>query len=186
MRTLLISVIMLYVLVGCEQKYIEPFKVYTIKEGQHSSVIKSESLQSTKLKFKAKFDESVMYTSELAENQWDTNKLLGFSDCNSNHQQNSARFGWRWAENQLEIAAYVYANGERIIEYIGSIEINQAANFKIEISGKHYIFTLNNYPPVKIERGSTCDVGLYYMLWPYFGGDETPDHDIHIYIKREY
>jgi len=186
MRKLLISVILLYSLVGCEQKYIEPFKVYTIKEGQHSSVIKSESLQSTKLNFKAKFNQSVIYSSKIAENQWDTNKLLGFSDCNSHHQQNSARFGWRWFNNQIEIRAYVYAN--KVLTYlpIGTVEIGETASYKIEIKDDRYIFSLNNYDPVIVERGNTCKRGLYYMLWPYFGGQETPDHDIHIYIKREF
>jgi len=34
------------------------------------------------------------------------------------------------------------------------------------------------------RSGSVCNVGYYYRLWPYFGGDETAPHDITIHMRR--
>lgn len=171
------------VVTACEQKYIEPFELFQIQKGKHSSSSKIVSLYSNTLSFEARFDNTAIYTSLDTINQHDTNKLLGFSDCNSHHQNNSARFGWRWFNNQIEIRAYSYAN--KVLTYlpIGTVETGETASYKIEIKDDHYIFSLNNYDPVIVDRGNTCEKGLYYMLWPYFGGDETAPHDINIYIK---
>jgi hypothetical protein len=45
---------------------------------------------------------------------------------------------------------------------------------------------LNNEHVTKIERKNTGEKGLYYMLWPYFGGSVPAPHDITIQIGRIY
>lgn len=174
-------------LLSCEPEWQEPYKVYQIKSGTHGPKIpKISSLQSETLMFSAIFDESAIYTTSLEENQADINKLMGFADCNSKHHENSARFGWRWYEGQLEIHAYCYVNGERVNTIIGTVPLHEKVDYLIHLSDSQYVFQLGNEEPVIITRGNVCNIGIYYMLYPYFGGDEVAPHDINIQIQQVY
>ncbi|MFT4737440.1 MAG: hypothetical protein ACJAZM_000334 [Cyclobacteriaceae bacterium] len=119
----------LFLLTACQLERIGPFEVYAIEEGTHGGFGKIQSLITDEVNFVAIFDESAIYTSVLEENQYDVNKLLGFSDCNSQHHEHSARFGWRWLDDDLEILAYCYVSGERIVEYVGSVDLNQNGTY---------------------------------------------------------
>lgn len=169
---------------GCEPELDLPFEKYTIPEGKHYSTYKIELLQSSSLIFQATFDETAVYQSLTTENQWDTNKLFGFSDCNSMHHEHSARFGWRWLNDRIEIMAYCYVNGERIIEYIGSTQPFQTNLYEIQLTDTHYIFRFDN-EILEIPRIKPCDKGAYYLLFPYFGGNESAPHDINIMLRRD-
>ncbi|MEP1094102.1 MAG: hypothetical protein ABJG78_03280 [Cyclobacteriaceae bacterium] len=176
----------LFALTSCEREYNEPYENFTLPEGKHDKGIKAQSLQSSTLRFEAIFDQSAIYQTQIVENQHDINKLLGFSDCNSFHHGNSARLGWRWLDGQLEIHAYAYVNGERIIEFVGTVALDMSNSYQIKMTDDAYIFYLEGFDPVEIKRGNHCDKGLYYMLFPYFGGDEVAPHDILIQIRIDY
>lgn len=183
--TLILNILIVLLFTQCEESMEQPFEYYTIKKGRHASTNKVELIQSHKMHFTAIFDESAIYTSGTEENQHDTNKLLGFSDCNDHHHLNSARFGWRWLDEQLEILAYVYADGDRIIEPIGTIPLNEPVAYQLILNDDSYLFVLDGFPPVSVERKNKCDMGVYYLLTPYFGGDETAPHDITIKIRQQ-
>ncbi len=176
----------LVIFTSCEDSNFEPFEYYTINKGAHGSTPKVELLQSKELNFKAIFNESAIYTSSIPENQHDINKLLGFSDCNTQHHQNSARIGWRWLDGKLEIFAYCYVNGERITQYLGETALHEARTYSIVITKEQYVFEMEGYDQVVIPRSNVCDSGVFYMLFPYFGGDEKAPHDIDIGILRLY
>src|SRR5690348_438301 len=73
------------------------FIKYTIRKGnQYCDGNNFKEIELNEMKFIVKFDSSAIYQTQLAENQYDINKLYGFSDNNSDHHQYSARFGWRW------------------------------------------------------------------------------------------
>ncbi len=169
---------------SCEEFEI-PYEMFRISKGDHYSTRKVMALQTNGMSFNAKFDESAIYTTLTEENQYDINKLMGFSDCNSMHHDNSARFGWRWADDQLEIFAYVYQNGQRITESLGTTEIGETRHYQLLIQDDHYVFSFGETTK-KIKRGRTCNTGIYYMLFPYFGGDEPAPHDINIMIKMNW
>ena len=174
---------LLFVLtLSCEQPIDDPYETFVIPEGKHNATLTTQSLQSDQINFSAIFDESAIYESKTAENQHDINKLVGFSDCNAHHHQSSARFGWRWLNDQIEILAYVYGDGERQTEYIGAVNPNDTASYHLKITEKAYVFRLNDFDEVAVSRAKNCDRGLYYMLFPYFGGDEKAPHDISIKI----
>lgn len=170
---------------SCEPEY-DFYETFVIPAGKHSGTYKSQTLQAKKLQFSAIFDSSAIYLSLTTENQWDTHKLMGFADCNSHHHENSARFGWRWLDDQLEILAYCYVGKTRIIEKVGTVEIGTENYYSIELRDSSYVFTLNTNPRVYIARASSCTKGAYYMLFPYFGGNEVAPHDIIIRIKQIY
>ena len=172
-------------LFACEPEWVDPFELFTIKKGDHYSTYKTELLQNHVLSFEAKFDNTVDYQTKTEENQYDINKLFGFSDCNSHHQQHSARFGWRWVADSVEIFAYSYVNGERISELLGRTAPFQADRYQLMLTDSAYVYQFNE-KEYSIPRTRSCDQGVYYLLFPYFGGDETAPQDINIYIKRDY
>lgn len=173
-------------LLSCEDALEQPYEEFIIRKGRHSSGLWTQSLQASSLKFDAIFDETAIYETTIIENQHDINKLYGFADCNSHHHQHSARFGWRWLDRNLEIFAYVYADGERITQYIGTVPLNEPRSYEVEVSDAYYHFYLQGHDPVSIERKATCNKGLYYMLFPYFGGNEVAPHDVTIKILTKY
>lgn len=173
-------------LVSCEPA-IEPHRQFFIPKGDHYSFPKlSENLQSEKLEFQARFNESAKYDFGDLSIQSDKNKLMGFCDCNSLPHDNSARFAWQWYNNRLEIYAYCYVNGARQEQFIGVVGINEYSHYEISISGNQYIFRLNDQAPVYMKRGSSCSTGFYFKLWPYFGGHVAAPHDVTIDIKTIY
>lgn len=163
-----------------EQSFIK----HSIFKGKHYSN-KNEliSVKTNQLAFKVKFDSSAIYTTLSAENQTDINKLFGFSDNKSMHHEYSARFGWRWSNNALRLFAYTYNQGLRSFQELGTIEFGKEIDCSITISGSTYIFSLNG-AKTNMPRVSTTTEAEGYKLFPYFGGDETAPHDIHIWIKE--
>lgn len=160
------------------------FTKYTIRTGkQYCDENTFTSTSYSELKFVAKFDSSAIYSTINADNQSDINKLYGFSDNNSTHQQFSARFGWRWSDNKLRLFGYVYNNGVRDSKELGTVAIGAENSCSIKINPKSYVFTLNGVVD-SLPRASTTAKATGYKLYPYFGGDETAPHNIYIWIKE--
>jgi len=184
MKKILVALFVATLLMACEPVIDNIFDVYTIKAGEHyTSIRHTEFLQTTILQFDARFGESAIYTFADPGFQDSKNKLMGFSDCNSLHHENSARFAWQWYNNKIEIYAYCYHNGDRVEEFLGVVEPGETARYQIELTAKAYVFRFKG-KEVTIDRGANCSTGTYLMLWPYFGGQLPAPHDISIYIRR--
>lgn len=187
-RILYFSLTIIFALIACE-KYedIAGYQEYFIPKGEHSSKGKTiDELTNTTLAYDVIFDNSCKYDLNSSD-QADINKLFGFADCNSNHHNNSARFGWRWNNNQLEILSYYYVNEKRKHEFLTAIELDKPYRMSIEIVDHQYKFEIENVlEAVYYERGNTCNKGLHYLLFPYFGGNQTAPHDMKIYMRRVY
>ena len=160
------------------------FIKYTIRAGDHYCD-KNVFLQTNynELKFLVRFDSSCIYQTAAAANQLDINKLYGFADNNSDHQQFSARIGWRWSNNALRLFAYIYNNGVVSSEELAAVNIDSEILCSIGIDPTHYIFKVNNIDKT-FPRFSTTATAIGYHLYPYFGGDEAAPHDIRIWIKE--
>ncbi len=183
---LMAALALLVILSSCEEE-ADLYQTFVIRKGEHyATTRKVQMLQSTKLSFEAVFDRSAIYHFETRAEQDAKNKLLGFSDCNSLHHQNSARFAWQWFDEELEIYAYCYVNGERVEKFVGTVELNEVNHYEIRLTNNEYVFFLNGYEPVRIERSPPCTTGAYYMLWPYFGGSLPAPHQVNIRIKLDY
>jgi hypothetical protein len=170
-------------LMNCEEE-ADFYRHFIMRKGEHYATPRLvETLQSNRLAFMAKFGPSCQYYFDEQGFQDSKNKLLGFSDCNSLHHENSARFGWQWLHDRLEIFAYCYVNGQRVEAFVGVVELEKENRYELRIEGGEYVFQLNDLEPVRIQRGSACNTGVYYMLWPYFGGTLPAPHDVHLSIK---
>lgn len=158
---------------------------YLIRKGNHYAEGNDHRpLQVSKLQFTALFDSSCIYTTIKESNAGDINKLYGFSDCNTKHHENSARFGWRWNGSALEIHAYCYVNKIRQSKLLGTVPIGQPIPMSITIDGANYVFEMNGITE-KMQRNCSGPVAEGYQLYPYFGGDETAPHDVRIFIKED-
>lgn len=174
----------MFLLHACEPTFEDLYEVFVIESGKHrSNKVGIQMLQSETLRFEAIFDSTAIYETFIEENQHDINKLLGFSECNDQHHDNSARFGWRWLNDVLEIHTYVYNNNERTSIFMGTIALEQAYTYEIEMRDENYVFMVDGLETVIVPRTHSCNRGLYYMLFPYFGGDETAPHDLLIRVK---
>ena len=160
------------------------YKTYTIKQGEQYSFSLTSKFKDTEMKFKVTFDSSAIYTCIDSANQEDINKLYGFSDCSKDHHQASARFGWRWYDNSLQLLAYCYKDGIMSYKMLNSVAIGAEHDCSIKIDANRYIFTLNGKVDTMYRE---CDstTGERYRLFPFFGGTENAPHNITIKIKEE-
>lgn len=166
------------------EKASDEFVAYTIKKGeQYCDKSIYQAVQYDKLSFMVKFDSSAIYQTTNAGNQDDINKLFGFSDNNVQHQQYSARIGWRWSKNALRLFGYVYNNTVRSSKELDTIDIGTENNCSIAVSENTYIFTVNGKSQT-LPRESKTQKAEGYKLYPYFGGDEMAPHTISIQIKE--
>jgi hypothetical protein len=161
------------------------FVEHTILSGahysDHSAFIETEYSQ---LKFLVRFDSTAMYTTTDPANQYDINKLYGFSDNNAGHHDFSARIGWRWSDGALRLFAYVYNNGNVAYQELTTVSIGEVHECSIFATEGRYIFIADD-KTISLPRVSEGNVAKGYKLFPYFGGDETAPHDIHIWIKEK-
>lgn len=163
-----------------EDSYVK----YTIPQGDqfcNKNVFTNVKYQ--QLIFKVKFDSSAIYKTTLASNQYDINKLYGFSDNNADHHNYSARFGWRWSNDSLWLFAYVYNSSVMSFKELGRVDIGVEINCTIKVTKDNYVFGLNGKETL-MPRESTTPMAEGYKLYPYFGGDELAPHAISIWINE--
>ena len=166
-------------------KATNTFTTYTIRAGAHFCEHNSYPyFAAPALYFTVQFDSSAIYKSSNPQNQYDENKLYGFSDNNSHHQQFSARFGWRWCNGELELSAYTYNNGVRSDKVLGAVAIGAENKCAIVVQGDHYDFVLNGVV-TSVPRTSKTAKAIGYKLLPYFGGDEVAPHTVTINIRED-
>jgi hypothetical protein len=157
---------------------------YTIAKGrQYSDKSIFATVKCNQLSFKVKFDSSAIYKTVADSNQYDINKLFGFSDNNADHHAYSARFGWRWSNNALRLFAYDYNISIMSFKELGTVQIGVENTCSIKVSGNEYIFSLNG-TETKMPRASTTTLAEGYKLFPYFGGNESAPHTITIRIEE--
>ena len=169
---------------GNTEATINSYVKYTISEGrQYCDKRSLVSVNDSLLSFDVKFDSSAIYTTINKGNQGDINKLFGFSDNNADHHEYSARFGWRWSGQALQLFAYIYNKGVMSFKEIGTVQIGSENRCSIKVAGDKYLFSLND-KEIIMPRESTTKMAQGYMLWPYFGGDELAPHTISIWIKE--
>ena len=171
-------------LISCN-RYDNGYRVYTIKKNRHRSVIKVNRTQKESFDIQVQFNESAQYTSQDSVNQLDVNKLWGVSDCGTNHNKNSIRFGWRWDldAEQIEILMYRRKDSEFSFKSLGYALIDNVNYMSLDITKTNYIMTLNG---VTDSMSRSCEEPCSrYYLYPYFGGTEKAPHDVTILIKQE-
>ena len=157
------------------------YTTYNIWKGQHYSDKRPlKSVSTTEMKFFAQFDQSAIYQTTIPVNQYDINKLWGFSE-GLNNQYNSARMGWGYSNGAIRLYGYVYSKGVRYSKEIATVLPGQEISCSIKISGSTYVISANGISVI-LPRGTTAANASGFQQYPYFGGDEVAPHDISIAI----
>jgi hypothetical protein len=138
-------------------------------------------------KYKIKFDKNCLYTINNID-QWDINKLVGFSGSYSHHIQ-SCRVGWRCLDGEnIQLVTYCYDNKVRLPEVIIS-DVKPDEEFTITLKNSQKNWTFIFYQEgkgrkvININKKSSGWF-LKYLLFPYFGGNQKALHNMSIYIKE--
>ena len=158
---------------------------YLINKGNHyCNQNQPQIMNRNSISARVTFDNSAIYTNVDADNQGDVNKLIGFSDCGNDHQQNSARLGWSWNGTNLVLHAYAYVDKARIIKTLGIFDLNKPITCSIKAENSYYYFRADGHID-SITRFCADYNNYRYKLFPYFGGDETAPHEISILIEED-
>ncbi|TGE29782.1 hypothetical protein [Hymenobacter metallicola] len=177
---------------------------HTIKQGKHQDNRLFSSwphLGRKSISRYVTFGESCRYTLP-QYNSLDVNKLFGLSFGFFAVHENSARFGWRWNEQDqcIDLLAYCYVNGRRNwneqMEFplVAQVKLGQKVRLTIEkcfqwSSGSSlpkYAFLAEDDGLIGcirvVDTISVPRYGLTHSL--YFGGSQPAPHDIHIEIEK--
>lgn len=166
---------------------IPGFTRYTIAKGEHyASNNAYKTIETSELTFLVRFDSTAIYQSVKAENQYDINKLYGFSDNNAPHHSYSARFGWSWNQGALRLYSYVYNEGKVSSKELTTVPIGKEVRCSIKVTSSTYAFYVNDRLAATLDRKATTPKASGYLLYPYFGGGEVAPHNVNIWIKELY
>lgn len=170
-------------------------RTFTLRKGKHSALLEMcPHFGITKMTRKVVFDKSCLYEDTSGERDW--NKAFGFSY--GNHHRNSVRLGWRCFKGNLMLGAYYYINGKREHFVLTAAETNIPYTITIEVTDSHILYEITShkgtlqkiYINFKVEpKFGTMFTKLNpswgYYLYPYFGGQETPKHNMTIKIFKK-
>lgn len=139
---------------------------------------------------RAYFYPSCLY--QLSTNFDQVNKLFGISE--GFHHWNSARIGWRCLDGEeIEILAYAYVNGKRIIKPMIKCKAQEWVFLHIENKRSKYVFKAltPNSQSITISIDKITKITVYslfklfmYKLYPYFGGKQSAPHDMSLYLVK--
>jgi hypothetical protein len=178
----LLALAVLVKLTSCK-KIKKDYTTFTIKEGKHRSTYALRYSKDTVFSWNIMFDSSAIYKCVDSVNQYDINKLIGWSDCGSNHMENSIRFGWRWLNDSLEIHWFKHEHGEFSFDLIKRVTLEETHYYELTISTWDYQLSVDG---VYVHVPRNCPRNYRrYQLYPYFGGQEVSPHDINICISSK-
>ena len=123
------------------------------------------------------------------EDQFDTNKLCGIGYLPGHHHE-SARFGWRyWPERGwVELSAYCYVKGQRMIKNIAFCEIGKEYRIRLQVLATSYYFDI--YEPDQVKAAGITTIEHFhskkfkYRLGVFFGGNRPAPKEIKIELSK--
>jgi hypothetical protein len=193
---------------------------YTIAPGSHSASVDANGAAASPIAgftpvagrdFRFFFDSSAKYviTNPTQPNdQFDYNKLPGFSDCGTvDLSQNGAMFGWRWrldtSPKRLEIVHYANNNGTHLYPSSPLLSLSQAEvdgehplSYSVRIGGANnskYLFRVSGSLPGRTvdvsaelprQCPSTSTTATKWASGFYFGGTSTAPSTITGWIQE--
>ncbi|WP_430332816.1 hypothetical protein [Rhodococcus sp. ACT016] len=149
--------------------------------------------------------EYVLTSPTQPDDQFDWNKLPGFSDCGDfDLARNGAMFGWRWridtAPRVLELVPY--ANADGVHQYPESplvtlahddLVAKEPLRYSIRIDGSSYRFAIDGtirgreiHETATLPRfcpGGAAETGKWYSGF-YFGGTSTAPSQMYAYVRE--
>lgn len=168
-------------------------KTYLIKKGNHYSNgrLNFGLTFKKKISFRAKFDSSCLYGALGNNDEYDINKLFGFSTTWFHHKQ-SGRVGWRCIDGKnIQLLTYSYNKGKSEIsehDILGIVEPDEMFYCTIEDTEKEYVYTFKRGFDNEVVRKTDVKQKdwflFHYKLFFYFGGNQPAPHDMIVYLDE--
>jgi hypothetical protein len=177
-----------------------PKHIFVFKKNSHFSTPRNIFSRFIKkpdtLKWLCRFDKTCCYTMPLGngqyhEDQWDYNKLTGFTFTPTNPLNTTAMVGWRYNPNTrvFELVPYWHIHKTRLFDekrfvtalHDEDIHITMIPNFEknevtIIIKTQNGVLTDTQKFKKLAQRGS--------IIQPYFGGTSSAPNDMHLYCEK--
>ena len=137
------------------------------------------------LYFQVRFRSDARYTTATPSNQYDWNKLLGFT-TNRIHK-NSLRLGWRWnpTRAKFDLGFYGYRDSVRTMPELTSVDADTWVDVHIHFSDTRMAITADGV--THEETGAMGvdwgPISTWLMRTAYFGGDEKSPQTMHIDVR---
>ena len=167
-------------------------RTFVIKRGKHDG--KPKGIKKLQLKrdfdrtlhFQVRFDASVRYATQDPQNQWDWNKLMGFTTYLIH--KNSIRLGWRYnpKTDLVELGYYGYLAKVRSSKLLDSIPIGEWADVELGMDTAGMYVTVNGNSHSEtgdMNLPSWLPVGTVVLSTVYFGGDEEAPQSIKVEVR---
>jgi hypothetical protein len=168
-------------------------RFYLIKKGNHyASVSIFEKIGAIGWNFKSLsmrfiFRSECWWAPPRNQDDNDLNKLAGIG-FGTNHHKNSVRLAWVpdfGNHGMINVYGYTYdekKEGQKLtMAFIKSVHVLETNTGRIESSDGVYFLTVND---VTIQMNNlNSDPGLYFKLFPYFGGNNTAPHNMTIELE---
>jgi len=165
---------------------------FVIKRNRHNARPKGiRKLQLKKdfsrtLHFQIRFDSSVRYATSDPQNQWDWNKVMGFTTYLIH--KNSIRLGWRYdpTTDLVELGYYGYLARQRSSKQLAEIPIGEWADVELGMDDERMYVEVDG---VRHEESGDMDlpswlpIGTVALVTAYFGGDEKSPQSIRVEVR---
>jgi hypothetical protein len=177
---------------ACAPDFLVPDSDWVvIQVGDHDPIFKRKTgllIKPRELSALVKFDSSCVYdVRQVDEGAY--NKVFGLGFVGSAnqrlgqppHQVDGVRVAWRWnpRQNQIDLGAYAYVSGQRVIQDLGSMRINEERRLTIRVDYDAKTYTVMNGPPIPFTHKKT----LAYKNGLYFGGRMPAPQKIRVMVK---
>lgn len=165
-------------IVCCVREYVKDKKTFIIKKGSNFSENKKRFVNKIS-EFSCKVDFE-QYKYEVPKSDiYDWNKLFGFSflrlEAKNPVHEDSARWGWRWLNDKIEITPYCYVDSQ-IIKDKKVFVIENKTDLAIKVRESFYDFYIDN----QLVHSEKFNHNKRKVLIerPYFGGNNKAPNDI--------
>lgn len=187
-----IVVIIIYLaLTSCERLEYGEAQTYTVEAGQHDSDFPKLMVAKEEIFVKVFFHASCR-ANTIGPSGW--NKLVGLMPGLDPHT-NSARWAWRYDNDSIKLASYIYSGGkpEPEIKYIYSVPLEQGDFLTGDGWVELYVGYINEYWKLLTDNemlgANKYAPGFgerFYITGLWFGGRGVPDQDVQVsYIFGE-
>ena len=167
-------------------------KTYLIKKGNHypSGFHFGITFKKT-ISFRCKFDDTCLYDALGDNDEYDINKLFGFSTTWFHHRQ-SGRVGWRCIDGEnIELLTYSYNKGKRNIkesDILGTVKPGEMFYCAIQDTEDKYVYifqkAFDENISIQTDPKQKDWFLFHYLLFPYFGGNKTAPHNMKIFLEN--
>lgn len=111
------------------------------------------------------------------EDQYDWNKLVGYSQNPFVPNENAMMIAWRYipSRDEFQLCPYFNIKGKNVYDDAYILRVKDNQTFYFEVSNRVFISTTGDY--VEIQQPKSLKF-LWYRIQAWFGGTSVPNKDI--------